>query len=82
MNKYVCIYKELPKESFYSEEDMYVALDSYSGGYPTRVNITRVHCFKTAKEAESYASHFPEIYAAEIKIDVTIVTLLNQSKAD
>lgn len=51
---FVGMYKNKPTETYYSDQDMFVALDSYSGGYPTRVDFTRAHGFKTKEECEKY----------------------------
>lgn len=74
--KYVCVYKDQPTESYYTDEDMFVALDSHSGGYPTRVSIHRVHTFKTEEECKKYASHFQnEMYPAIVTIDIQFTKL-------
>ncbi|QZE11338.1 hypothetical protein SEA_FORREST_234 [Streptomyces phage Forrest] len=43
-----------------AEDETYVGLDSYSGGYPYRATtLKEVHFFSTVEEAEEYANHWP-----------------------
>ncbi len=41
IKRIVLKYPSAPTESFYTEEHMYVALDSGSGGYPVRSTISK-----------------------------------------
>jgi hypothetical protein len=51
-------YPTFPKETYlyHDREDMYVALDDHSGGYPYRVTALRAHNFKTIEDARKYAN--------------------------
>lgn len=52
--KIVLMYKEAPTEHWYSDDHMFVDLDSSSGGYPTRANARNAYDFKTKEKADNY----------------------------
>jgi hypothetical protein len=51
-------YKTFPTESYISMDDMYVAIDDQSGGYPYRKTALRAHDFQTREEAKRYNEMF------------------------
>lgn len=70
IKRIVLKYPTPPTESYYTEDHMYVALDSGSGGYPTRSTILEAHDFKTLEEAQDYVGPFKDFKPVELLIEV------------
>ncbi|MBW6122594.1 hypothetical protein KZ843_06765 [Pseudomonas aeruginosa] len=70
IKRIVLKYPSAPTETYYTEEHMYVALDSGSGGYPVRSTILNAHDFKTLEAAQKYVGQFEEFKPVELSIEV------------
>lgn len=70
--KTVLMYREKPRESYYSDQYMFVDLDQSSGGYPCRANMLKAHDFKTVEAAAEYDKK-GEFIIAELTITGTVV---------
>lgn len=57
-------------QSYHKAGDVYVALDSHSGGYPYQVSAMEAHNFKTVEEAMKYAGHFDDFSVVELTVKV------------
>lgn len=76
MELYVCKYRNAPTESYYTNDHMYVGIDSSTGGYPTRMNILEAKHFKCEEDARRYASKFKnEIYPIKVDLNVYEIKL-------
>jgi len=51
-----------------SDDEMFVAIDSHSGGYPYGVPINRAHDFKTVEAAEKYRMSFDKLRVREVRV--------------
>ena len=50
------------------DAEMFVALDSASGGYPATTTIDRAHDFKTVAEEVRYRGHFDKLDVYEVEV--------------
>ena len=51
-----------------TEEGMFVAIDSASGGYPCPTDIDSAHDFNTVEKANNYARHFLGFIVREVTV--------------
>lgn len=54
------------------EDELYVALDSNSGGYPYAVAVDCAHGFKDVADAIRYIGHFKNMEVVELEMQFTV----------
>jgi len=74
--KVVLMYRDKPRETYYSDQDMFVELDKPSGGYPTRATILNAHNFTSTQNALNYDKR-GEFIVAELLIEGTVTIVQN-----